>query len=127
MSPIPSKKLFLTSLLSNFLLQVSASPAAAPLSQYAKDALSERATLPVSLTTTTEHHTIDWIPINSQGHIAEPPALLTVFATTSNASFAEPELLNPGAQLGPPGTVPIPRVDPAYLNSLPKKALPDQN
>jgi hypothetical protein len=127
MSPIPSKKLFLASLLSTFVLQVSASPASAPLSQYTKDALNQRAALPVSQTTTTDHHTIDWIPIDAQGPIAKPPAPLTVFATTSNTSIAEPELLNPGAQLGPPGTVPIPRVDPAYLNSLPTKSLPDKN
>lgn len=123
MSPVPSTKLFLASILSTFVLQTFATPVASPLNQYAKDSLSARALLPVSQTTTTDHHTIDWVPIDSQGPIAKPPAPLTVYG--GNVSTAEPELQKPDAKHGPAGTVPIPRVDPAYLNNVPTKRLPD--
>lgn len=127
MSSISSRKLFLASILSAFVLQLSATPVASPLSQNVKDALSERATLPVQQTTTTDHHTIDWVHPESQGQgrpIAKPPVPLAVLV--SNLTTAVPELQKPGAQLGPPGTVPIPRVDPLYLNNVATKALPDK-
>ncbi|KUJ19689.1 DUF239-domain-containing protein, partial [Mollisia scopiformis] len=73
--------------------------------------------------TTTNTTTIDWVPIESQGNIATPPAPKSVYA--GNASKLVSELQLPGAQLGPPGTVPIPQVSTSYLDNTASKGLPE--
>ena len=112
------KKLFLASILSALVLQAASTPS----NEYATSPLIERQTLPIVQTTSTFSHIIDWVPINSQGKIASPPAPLDL--PRSNVSSAQPELEQPGAQRGPPGTVPIPRVDASTI--LPAKQLPVQ-
>lgn len=121
MSSLSSKKVLLAALFS-FILQVSGSPIAAPQSQYAEHALRRRANLEVRQTTQTDHHTIDWVPLDSQGKIATPPAPRTVAA--GNYSKPISELQIPGVSLGPPGTVPIPQVSTDYLNNAAPKGLP---
>ncbi|CZR65436.1 uncharacterized protein PAC_15336 [Phialocephala subalpina] len=123
MSPLPSKKFLLASLFT-FVLQVTASPVAVPKSQYAEHALRRRANLNVRQTTITNTTTIDWVPLDSQAStIATPPALKTVYA--GNLSKPISELQQPGAQLGPPGTVPIPQVSTEYLANVASKGLPE--
>lgn len=123
MAPLP--RLLLASILSAFILQTTASPVAVPKSQYAEHALRKRANLNVRQTTTTDTTTIDWVPIDSQGHIASPPPLKTVYA--GNGSKPISELQKPGAQLGPPGTVPIPQVSLDYLDNVASKGPPRVN
>jgi hypothetical protein len=105
-------------------VQVTASPLAAT-SQYVHNALRRRSGLNVKATTTTDTTTIDWIPIDSQGHVASPPPGKIVSLSASNASKPVSELQQPGAQLGPPGTVPVPQVSPDYLQTVASKELPE--
>ncbi|EON98440.1 putative carboxyl-terminal proteinase protein [Phaeoacremonium minimum UCRPA7] len=118
------KSLLLGSLLSSFVVQAVATPVIAARGQYAKDALRKRANLNVKRTTTTDTTTIDWVPIDSQGKIATPPPNIVSVAAT-NASKPISELQQPGAEVGPPGTVPIPQVDPDYLANVAEKGLPE--
>lgn len=69
--------------------------------------------LDILKTTTTEHHTIDWIPLHSQGHIAQAPPARAAYVPdpTKNVTLAASELQHSNAELGPPGTVPIPRAN----------------
>ncbi|KAH8891622.1 hypothetical protein GQ53DRAFT_781835 [Thozetella sp. PMI_491] len=64
-----------------------------------------RAAVNVISTTFTKSHTIDWVSIDSQGVIAQAPPPRT--PRDGARPLAELEL--PGAELGPLGTVPIPR------------------
>jgi hypothetical protein len=123
MSSISLKKFLLGSLLSTFVAQVTAFPVTVARSQYDEHALRKRASLNIKQTTVTNSTTIDWIPIDSQGSIASPPPAKAVSA--SNASKPISELQHPDAQLGPPGTVPIPRVRPEYLADVASKGLPE--
>lgn len=89
-----------------------------------EQALRKRANLNVVKTTTTDSQTIDWIPIESQGKIAQAPPKLE--PRTGSRPLAELEI--PGAELGPPGTVPIPRVSLDHLtNSSTKEPPPNTN
>jgi len=117
-------KFLVVSVLSLLVVQVIASPTATR-SQYAYNALKRRAALNIKQTTTTDTTTIDWIPINSQGDIASPPPGNVDHRSISNASKPLSELQQPGARLGPPGTVPIPQVSPDYLHSVVSKQLPE--
>ncbi|KAH8894254.1 hypothetical protein GQ53DRAFT_744995 [Thozetella sp. PMI_491] len=114
---------------SSLAAQVAASPVVGPRSLYAEHALNKRANLVVRQTTTTDDNTIDWIPIESQGEIAAAPPTRSLknakLAAESNATKPVSELMKPDAQLGPPGTVPIPRVSLDYLNNVAEKQLPD--
>lgn len=125
MSPLSLKQLLLGSLLSAFVAQVAASPIAGPRSQYAAHALRRRANLDVRHTTTTDTTTIDWVPIDSQGTIASPPPPRRVVARATNGTKPVAELQQPGAELGPPGTVPIPQISTSYLENVASKSLPD--
>lgn len=71
-------------------------------------------------TTVTDSQTIDWISIGSQGEIAQAPPL----RTPRDGPRPLSELEQPGAELGPPGTVPVVRVDLDYLTSNSVKSLP---
>ncbi len=127
MSFLSLKHLILGSVLSSFAVQVASSPIVGPSGQYAEHALRKRASLNVKKTTATEYHTIDWVPIESQGEIASPPphksaSSLRVLSTAQNASSPVAELQQPGAELGPPGTVPVPRARPDYLNNAVRRA-----
>jgi hypothetical protein len=126
MSPLSMPKVVVVSLLYSLSLvaQVTASPFAVR-SQYAHNALRKRAALNVRKTTITDSTTIDWIPIESQGHIATPPPAIIVASSASNASKPISELQQDGAQLGPPGTVPIPRVSSDYLETAATKGPPE--
>jgi len=94
MSQITLKKLLLVSLLSTFFVGGTSNPLASANSQYAEDALHKRAGLDIAETTTTDSHTIDWIPIESQGKIAQapPPRAPYVPDPTKNISLAKSEL-----------------------------------
>lgn len=83
-------------------------------------ALRKRASLNVVKTTVTDSQTIDWIPIESQGKIAQAPPQLT--PRTGARPLAELE--KPGAELGPPGTVPIARTNLDHLANFGTKASP---
>jgi hypothetical protein len=124
MSPISLKKLLLMSLMSTFFVGGTSKPAASPNSHYAEDALGKRIGPDILKTTTTDYHTIDWIRIESQGEIARAPPPRTPYTVdpARNISLASPELQLSGAELGPRGTVPIPRSNLTPNNS--KKGLP---
>src|SRR6266536_1456332 len=117
MSPVLSKKWLLVSMLSIFFVGGTSKPIASP------DILQ---------TTTTEHHTLDWIRIESQGKIAQPPPPRAPHTSdpAKNISLAIPELHQPGAQLGPPGTVPLVRsslTPDTAKKGLPAKKPPKEN
>ncbi|KAH8887269.1 hypothetical protein GQ53DRAFT_656364 [Thozetella sp. PMI_491] len=77
----------------------------------------------VKKTTTTDHHIIDWVTLESQGEIASPPSIdHLVKRGSGNAPLAELE--KRGVELGPPGTVPIPRANLDYLNTVVEKRAP---
>lgn len=119
MSPIPLKNLLLLPLLSTFFAGTLSTPAAYP-NQYVEHALRKRAALNVVKTTTTHAQTLDWIPVGSQGTIAKAPPPLAPFAADPTKNAAKPisELEMPGVEKGPPGTVPIPRVNSTYLTNV---------
>lgn len=128
MSPIVLKKLLLASLLPYLFEIGTAIPTASPENQYLEHAIRKRAELHVLKTTNTKSQIIDWIPIESQGDIAQaPPPRFSISSTQSNnASRPISDLEMPGAERGPSGTVPIPRVNLDYLaNGPPRKQLPD--
>jgi len=123
------KKLPLLFFLSALATGGTAKPVASPKNQYVEDALRKRADLNIVKTTVTEANTIDWIPIQSQGEIASPPPPRSIKRdATSNATIPLAELELPGAELGPPGTVPVPRVNLDYLTQATalKGGLPDR-
>jgi hypothetical protein len=116
MAAVLIKKLPLLFFLSALATGGAAKPISSPKNQYVEDALRKRAGLNVVKTTVTEANTIDWIPIESQGEIASPPPPRAIKRdATSNATTPISELEVPGAELGPPGTVPVPRVNLDYL------------
>jgi hypothetical protein len=119
MSPIPLKNLFLLPLLSTFFAGAFSSPAAYP-NQYVEHALKKRAALDVVKTTTTHAHTIDWVPIESQGEIAKPPPPPANLPADPTKKVTRPqsELEIPGVEQGPAGTVPVPRVNATYLQKV---------
>lgn len=124
MSPPSLKQTLIASLFSALLLQVSATPisAPAPKSQYAEHAMRKRANLDVRQTMTTDSTTIDWVPLDSQAAtIASPPPSR---AAAGNGTKAISELQLPGAQTGPPGTVPIPQISQDYLDNVAQKGPP---
>jgi hypothetical protein len=128
----PLTKFLVGTLLSGIVAQVAASPFAAPVSQYTEHAMRKRAGLNVvKRTVTSENTVIDWVPIESQGKIATappaPPAAKHGGLSTSSFNGSKPmaELQYPGAELGPPGTVPIPQVSAEYLANVATKSLPD--
>jgi hypothetical protein len=124
MSLLPLKKALVASFLSALLLQVSATPIAAPKSQYAEHAMRKRANLDIRATTTTDSSTIDWIPLESQAKsIASPPPAR---APSTNSTLPLSELQLPGAKLGPPGTVPIAQLSSQYLDNVAQKGLPEK-
>jgi hypothetical protein len=74
--------------------------------------MRKRANLKVMKATVTEGKTTDWIPLESQGKIAQAPPLPASLRTaSSNTSRPISELELPGAELGPPRTDPIPRLN----------------
>jgi hypothetical protein len=111
-------RLFLASLFSSLFVGTISKPTTYP-NQYAEHALRKRAALNVVQTTYTDAHTLDWIPIESQGTIASPPPPRPQYTNNTLA----PELEAPGAVKGPAGTVPVPRMSPEYLaGAVPKQA-----
>ena len=75
------------------------------------------ASLAVVKTTTTQNgNTIDWIPIESQGEIANAPSSPPTAMAAGSSTTPLSELEVDGAEKGPPGTVPILRQDLALLN-----------
>jgi hypothetical protein len=120
------KKLSLLAFLSTLATEGTSKPIYSPKSQV----LGPRAGLNVLKTTVTDAHTIDWIAIESQGDIASPPPLPP---RRTNGSTPTAELTKAGAELGPEGTVPIPRVNADYqaasskiIKQLPPKSLSPQ-
>ncbi|KAH8895575.1 DUF239-domain-containing protein [Thozetella sp. PMI_491] len=126
MAAISLAKCLLGPLLSTFLVaSVSASPVVGPRTQNEDNALHGRAAMDVKMTTTSNSRMIDWIPRDSQGEIASPPpAILLDRRADGNTSAPLAELQIPGAQLGPPGTVPIPRISLDYQGRVPSKSPP---
>ncbi|TVY31418.1 hypothetical protein LSUB1_G008929 [Lachnellula subtilissima] len=98
------------SLLKNLSLAflLAAGGTSKPISSPKNPVSGPRAGLNILKTTVTETHTLDWIAIDSQGTIASAPPLP---ARRSNASAPTVELMQAGVGIGPPGTVPIPRVN----------------
>ena len=88
---------------------------------YVDKAMEKRAGLNVVKTTTTDTQTIDWISIESQGKIAELPPP----RAPRDGPRPLAELEQPGAELGPVGTVPVSRLNPEYLKYAQKKVLPE--
>ncbi|CAG8959683.1 hypothetical protein HYFRA_00001588 [Hymenoscyphus fraxineus] len=84
-------------------------------------ALRKRANLNVVKTTFTDTQTIDWIPLTSQGNIAQAPP----DPAPRTVSRPLAELEQPGADLGPPGTVPIPQVNLNHLSNTIIKSSPE--
>ncbi|TVY81819.1 hypothetical protein LSUE1_G005099 [Lachnellula suecica] len=91
----------------------SSNPISSPRAKYVDHSLGKRAINAVK-TTYTDGNVIDWVPIESQGIIASPPPPR---APCTNATAPVSELQVPGAEVGPPGTVPIPRVNLDYLTA----------
>jgi len=117
MSPLQMKELIFLSLSSLLFVGVTSSPTNFPDGGHS---LRRRA-LNVVKTTETDSQTIDWIPIDSQGPIAELPPP----RDPRDEPRALSELEEPGADLGPPGTVPVARVSSDYLAAASNtKALP---
>ncbi|CAG8983080.1 hypothetical protein HYALB_00006108 [Hymenoscyphus albidus] len=86
-----------------------------------EQALRKRANLYVVETTFTDTQTIYWIPLESQGNIAQAPP----DPAPRTASRPLAELEQPGADLGPPGTVPIPQVNLDHLSNTIIKSSPE--
>ncbi|TVY29144.1 hypothetical protein LHYA1_G002679 [Lachnellula hyalina] len=107
-----------------FLLATSVT--SKPISSPKNPILAPRAGLDILKTTVTDTHTLDWIPIDSQGTIASAPPLP---ARRTNGSTPTVELMQPGAEVGPLGSVPIPRVNPKLQASTNRitKQLPATN
>jgi hypothetical protein len=122
MSPSPLAKCLLGTLLSILALQVTANPIVNPRSQNIENALRRRANMNVVQTTSTDDNTIDWVPIESQGEIATPPPARNVSSTGLKPVA---ELQQPGAKLGPSGTVPIPQINSTYMANSASKSLPE--
>lgn len=102
-----------------------ASPIAGPSAEVDVSHLQERSDLDVVLTTTTPSgQVIDWIPIGSQGQIVLPPTSFLDGGVPFTGVGAQSELLLPGVTLGPPGTVPVPRMSKEYLANPPFKGGP---
>ncbi|TVY43669.1 hypothetical protein LOCC1_G005492 [Lachnellula occidentalis] len=89
-----------------FLLATEAT--STPISSAKNQVLGPRAGLNILKTTTTDTQTIDWIALDSQGTIASAPPLPP---KRSNGTAPTVELMAADAELGPPGTVPIARVN----------------
>jgi len=121
MSPLSLKQLWLLSFLSTLVVQCNSTPAPYPNTQYVDHALRKRAGLKAVKTTFTNEQTIDWIPIESQGIIAKAPPTRPEPKQDPNRNVTRPvaELENPGIEVGPPGTVPIPRTKLNFLASAP--------
>ena len=119
MSPTLPKKLLLVSLLSIFVAGGASNPVASPV--------LHETDLKILKTTNTKHHVIDWVPLHSQGQVAPPPPPRAPYVPdpAKNLTLAPSELQHENAQLGPPGTVPIPRVD--LTPSSTKQGLPNRN
>jgi hypothetical protein len=122
MSPTSFRQLFLASLFSSLFVGTISKPTAYP-NQYAEHALRKRTALNVVQTTYTDAHTLDWIPIESQGTIASPPPPRPQY--TNNT--LTPELEAPGAVKGPAGTVPVPRMSAEYLARAAPKQTPSSS
>jgi hypothetical protein len=58
-------------------------------------------------------HVLDWIPVESQGEMAEPPPNPPADqeGDMPKASLADPELEMEGVERGPAGTVPVSRLN----------------
>jgi hypothetical protein len=119
------KNLLILPVLAAFVSETLSSPAPFP-NQYTEHALKKRQSLNVVATTNTHANTIDWIPIGSQGKIAQAPPLPPVLPQDPTKKVAKPiaELEMPGVQKGPPGTVPIPRLNATYLANVRQKQAP---
>ncbi|KAF4627827.1 hypothetical protein G7Y89_g10333 [Cudoniella acicularis] len=120
------KKLLLVSLLSTLSIGTTSKPITSPKAQYAEYTIRERATLDIKKTTVTDSQIIDWISIESQGNIAEPPPPLAPLTPDPTKETSRPlsELELPGVEIGPPGTVPVPRINLTYLAKAASKQLP---
>lgn len=114
---LPPKEVFVSIILSFFIVGTTSSPASHPRNI---EPTQKRTSLNVLKTTITDSQTIDWIERSSQGQIANPPPP----RVPREGSRALAELEQPGAELGPPGTVPIPRVNSEYLAKGYSKVLP---
>jgi hypothetical protein len=125
MSPLIITNLLLLPVLVSFFTGTLSSPAAYP-NQYVEHALKKRQSLNIVQTTNTHAQIIDWIPIESQGKIAKAPPLPHTPPTDASKKAGRPisELEMPGVQKGPPGTVPIPRVNATYLARAHQKQPP---
>ena len=117
-----SLKLLLTAIFFSFVTEITAVPQ--PVDTYSNDVLRKSSNLKIQKTTLTRKGTtIDWIPRTSQGKIAAAPPIpqefldVATLRTSSNVTAPVSELELPGTQLGPAGSVPVPRVD-AELASL---------
>ncbi|RDL35961.1 Carboxyl-terminal proteinase [Venustampulla echinocandica] len=119
MSSPPLRDLLLLFLFSTFFVCGASKPTSYP-NKNGEQAKHKRASLNVLKTTVTDTQTIDWISLDSQGEIAQAPPPRTPRNTPR--PLAELEL--PGAELGPPGTVPVSRADPDYLAKASAKELP---
>jgi hypothetical protein len=125
MSPITLKNLLLLPVVASFLAGTLSTPAPYP-NQYVEHALKKRQGLDVVETTNTHAQIIDWIPIESQGKIAKAPPLPPALPADPTKMAAKPisELEMPGIKKGPPGTVPVPRVNTTYLAHVQHKKPP---
>jgi hypothetical protein len=116
MSSLTLKNLLLLPVLATFFTGALSTPAPYP-NQYVEHALKKRQGLNVVQTTNTHAQIIDWIPIESQGKVAKAPPLPPSLPVDPTKKAARPisELEMPGVKKGPPGTVPVPRVNATYL------------
>ena len=125
MSLSNTKNLLLLPVLATLIAGTLSTPTPYP-NQYLEHALKKRQCQNVVATTNTHAQIIDWIPIESQGRIAQPPPLPPALPVDPTRKTAKPiaELEMPGVRRGPPGTVPVPRVNVTYLANVQKKTLP---
>jgi hypothetical protein len=119
MASTPLRDLFILVLASS-LISVGSSKSISNANRNEQQLPRKRAALNILKTTITDSHTIDWVSLDSQGPIAEAPPPREPRDETR--PLAELEL--PGAELGPPGTVPIPRASSASLANGRSKKLP---
>lgn len=119
MAPKFLENLLLLLTIFTFILPTTSSPAAYP-NQYVEHATKKRSALNIVATTNTADQIIDWIPRSSQGKVASPPPVPASLRSSALSAANKPisELEEPGAQRGPPGTVPIPRMSTSYLTNV---------
>jgi hypothetical protein len=123
------KSFLLLPVLTAFFTETLSTPAPFP-NQYVEHVQKKRQSHNnVVETTETPSHTLDWIPLSSQGKIAKAPPLPCALPQDPTKKALRPtsELEMPGIKKGPSGTVPFPRVNATYLaNVCQKKPPPKQ-